>query len=75
MRRKLRSMLEPRAALGAGRIAQARMPRKTADLEIPESELAEQRKPHVFGAQNERGWLGVYQRAVAPVHKEAVLTR
>jgi hypothetical protein len=25
------------------------------------------------GAQNQRGWLGVYQRTVAPVHEGAVL--
>jgi dihydroxy-acid dehydratase len=50
--------------------------RKVVDLEVPEAELAERRKkPHVFGAQNERGWLRVYQRTVAPVHEGAVLSR
>jgi len=29
----------------------------------------------VFGAQNERGYLSVYQRTVQPVHKGAVLSR
>jgi len=50
--------------------------RKVVDLDVPESVLAERRKsPGVFGAQNERGWLDVYQRTVAPVHKGAVLKR
>jgi dihydroxy-acid dehydratase len=48
--------------------------RKTVDLEVAEEVLAERRKtPRVFGAQNLHGWLGVYQRTVAPVHKGAVL--
>jgi hypothetical protein len=36
--------------------------------------LAKRRK-HLptFGAQNQTGWLGVYQRTVSPVHKGAVL--
>jgi hypothetical protein len=38
--------------------------------------LAERRKtPRSFGAHDQRGWLGVYQRTVAPVHEGAVLTR
>jgi dihydroxy-acid dehydratase len=50
--------------------------RKAVDLEVPEAVLAERRKaPKVFGAQHQRGWLGVYQRTVAPVHEGAVLTR
>ena len=48
--------------------------RKVVDLEVPESVLAERRKSaRVFGAQDQRGWLGVYQRTVAPVHEGAVL--
>jgi dihydroxy-acid dehydratase len=48
--------------------------RKTVDLEVPESVLAERRKTvRTFGAQDQRGWLGVYQRTVAPVHEGAVL--
>ena len=66
----------PLAFVENGDIISIDVTRKTVDLEVPESELAERRKkPHVFGAQNERGWLGVYQRTVAPVHKGAVLTR
>ena len=39
--------------------------RKVVDLEVPEAVLAERRKqPRVFGAQDERGWLRVYQRTV-----------
>lgn len=47
---------------------------KTVDLDVPEAVLEERRKsPHVFGSRNERGWLAVYQRTVAPVHEGAVL--
>jgi dihydroxy-acid dehydratase len=50
--------------------------RKVVDLEVDEAVLAERRKsPRVFGAQNEQGWLKVYQRTVAPVHRGAVLAR
>lgn len=50
--------------------------RKVVDLDVQEAVLAERRKqPRVFGAQNERGWLGVYQRTVAPVHEGAVMAR
>jgi dihydroxy-acid dehydratase len=48
--------------------------RKVVDLEVPETVLAERRRvPRAFGAQNERGWLKVYQQSVAPVHEGAVL--
>ncbi|HEY9183440.1 MAG TPA: dihydroxy-acid dehydratase, partial [Gammaproteobacteria bacterium] len=48
--------------------------RKTVDLEVPDAVLAERRKiARSFGAHNQRGWLGVYQRTVAPVHEGAVL--
>jgi dihydroxy-acid dehydratase len=50
--------------------------RKVVDLEVGEAELAERRKtPHVYGSQGERGWLGVYQKTVTPVHRGAVLRR
>jgi dihydroxy-acid dehydratase len=50
--------------------------RKTVDLEVPDAVLAERRKTaRAFGAQDERGWLRVYQRTVLPVHKGAVLRR
>jgi dihydroxy-acid dehydratase len=48
--------------------------RKVVDLEVPEAVLAERRRtPKTFGAQGQRGWLGVYQHAVTPVHEGAVL--
>jgi dihydroxy-acid dehydratase len=44
------------------------------DLEVDEATLAERRKSaRAFGAQDERGWLAVYQRTVRPVHEGAVL--
>jgi dihydroxy-acid dehydratase len=47
---------------------------KRVDLEVPEAVMAQRRKKHPkFGAQNEHGWLSVYQRTVQPVHKGAVL--
>ena len=47
---------------------------KRVDLDVPEAILAQRRQePHRFGAQNEHGWLSVYQRTVKPVHKGAVL--
>jgi dihydroxy-acid dehydratase len=50
--------------------------RKTVDLEVPESQLAERREQRrSFGSQGEMGWLRVYQRTVEPVHKGAVLRR
>ena len=50
--------------------------KKRVDLHVPETVLEERRKKHtVFGAQNERGYLSVYQRTVQPVHKGAVLSR
>ena len=48
--------------------------RTVVDLEVPESVLGERRKTvRVLGALDQRGWLGVYQRTVAPVHEGAVL--
>jgi dihydroxy-acid dehydratase len=48
--------------------------RKVVDLEVPEAVLAERRRvPKTFGAQGQRGWLGVYQHVVTPVHEGAVL--
>jgi dihydroxy-acid dehydratase len=66
----------PLAYLENGDMIVIDVQRKAVDLEVPEAVLAERRKsPRVFGAQNERGWLAVYQRTVAPVHKGAVLRR
>ena len=47
---------------------------RAVDLEVPEDVLARRREqPRSFGSTGERGWLGVYQRTVQPVHKGAVL--
>jgi dihydroxy-acid dehydratase len=47
---------------------------KVVDLEVEEAVLAERRRtPKAFGAQGQRGWLGVYQHVVTPVHQGAVL--
>jgi dihydroxy-acid dehydratase len=64
----------PLAYLENGDIISIDVRRKVVDLEVPEAVLAErQRTPRTFGAQGQRGWLGVYQHAVTPVHKGAVL--
>jgi dihydroxy-acid dehydratase len=64
----------PLALLESGDTISIDVARKTVDLEVDEAVLAERRK-HVkpFGAQNQTGWLGVYQRTVSPVHEGAVL--
>jgi dihydroxy-acid dehydratase len=64
----------PLALLEQGDTIAIDVTRKAVDLMVDEAVLEERRK-HVqpFGAQNETGWLGVYQRTVSPVHKGAVL--
>ena len=48
--------------------------RRVVDLEVTEEEMARRRRqPRAFGSTGERGWLGVYQRTVRPVHEGAVL--
>jgi dihydroxy-acid dehydratase len=66
----------PLALLENGDTISIDVNRKTVDLEVDDAVLEERRK-HVrpFGAQNERGWLGVYQRTVGPVHEGAVLDK
>jgi dihydroxy-acid dehydratase len=50
--------------------------RRTVDHELDAPTLAaRQSEPRVFGAQDEHGWLDVYQRTVRPVHEGAVLGR
>jgi hypothetical protein len=45
------------------------------NLEVPEALLQARRQQNrVFGAQNQSGYLGIYQRLVQPVHKGATLT-
>jgi len=64
----------PLALLENGDTISIDVTRKVVDLEVDAAVLEERRK-HVkpFGAQNQTGWLGVYQRNVTPVHKGAVL--
>ncbi len=64
----------PLAYLENGDVISIDVRRRVVDLEVPEAVLAERRRvPKTFGAQGQRGWLGVYQRVVTPVHEGAVL--
>lgn len=66
----------PLAYLDAGDVIAIDVERKRVDLEVDESVLSARRAtPRAFGAQNEHGWLRVYQQTVQPVHKGAVLGR
>jgi dihydroxy-acid dehydratase len=68
--------LGPLAFVENGDIVSIDVRRKVVDLEVPDTVLAERRKtPRHFGATPQHGWLGVYQRTVAPVHEGAVLRR
>ena len=64
----------PLAYVENGDVISIDVRRKAVDLEVPEAVLAERRRvPKTFGAQGQRGWLGVYQHVVTPVHEGAVL--
>jgi dihydroxy-acid dehydratase len=64
----------PMALLENGDTIAIDVTKKTVDLIVDDAVLEERRKhPKTFGAQNQTGWLGVYQRTVTPVHKGAVL--
>jgi dihydroxy-acid dehydratase len=64
----------PLAYVENGDVISIDVRRKVVDLEVPEAVLADRRRtPRTFGAQGQRGWLGVYQHAVTPVHQGAVL--
>lgn len=64
----------PMALLENGDTITIDVTKKTVDLEVDETVLAERAKNlPVFGAQNQTGWLAVYQRTVSPVHEGAVL--
>ncbi len=66
----------PLAFVVAGDTISIDVERKAVDLEVDEAELVERMKTRpVLGAQDQRGWLGVYQRTVTPVHRGAVLRR
>ena len=48
---------------------------RTVDLVLPEAELAARRaRLHAPAASQEKGWLGIYLRNVAPLPKGGVLT-
>jgi dihydroxy-acid dehydratase len=66
----------PLALLENGDTIAIDVTKKTVDLKVDDAILAERRKHlKAFGAQNQTGWLGVYQRTVAPVHEGAVLNK
>ncbi|HEU4619597.1 MAG TPA: dihydroxy-acid dehydratase, partial [Gammaproteobacteria bacterium] len=70
----------PLAVVENGDIISIDVERRAVDLEVPDAVLEERRKAlqaagQPFGARNQRGWLGVYQKTVSPVHKGAVLGR
>jgi dihydroxy-acid dehydratase len=66
----------PLAFVENGDVISIDLERKVVDLEVAESVLAERRRtPQAFGAQDQHGWLGVYQKSVSPVHEGAVLGR
>jgi dihydroxy-acid dehydratase len=66
----------PLALVEKGDIVSIDVKTREVNLEVPEAELDKRRaRIGTFGAQNERGWLSVYQRTVQPVHKGAVLLK
>jgi dihydroxy-acid dehydratase len=66
----------PLALLENGDTIAIDVTKKTVDLKVDDAVLVERRKHlKTFGAQNQTGWLGVYQRTVAPVHEGAVLNK
>jgi dihydroxy-acid dehydratase len=66
----------PLALVENGDLIEIDVERGIVDLLVDDAVLEERRRhPGVFGAQDERGWLRVYQRTVSPVHKGAVLRR
>ncbi len=66
----------PMALLENGDIISIDVTRKVVDLEVDEAVLAKRRgEVRQFGAQNQTGWLAVYQRTVSPVHEGAVLAK
>ena len=66
----------PLALVENGDIVSIDVKAREVNLEVPAAELEKRRaRMGAFGAQNERGWLSVYQRTVQPVHKGAVLIK
>jgi dihydroxy-acid dehydratase len=66
----------PLALLEKGDVISIDVEKREVNLEVPAAELEARRaRMGKFGAQNERGWLSVYQRTVRPVHEGAVLMK
>jgi len=66
----------PLALVEKGDIISIDVTKREVNLEVPAVELEARRaRMGKFGAQNERGWLSVYQRTVRPVHEGAVLMK
>jgi dihydroxy-acid dehydratase len=66
----------PLALVEDGDIVSIDVAKREVNLEVaPEVLEARRQRMGTFGAQNERGWLSVYQRTVQPVHKGAVLLK
>lgn len=66
----------PIALVENGDIVSIDVKTREVNLEVA-PEVLEVRRARIgkFGAQNERGWLSVYQRTVQPVHRGAVLMK
>ena len=66
----------PLALVEKGDIVSIDVKKREVNLEVPAAALEARRaRMGKFGAQNERGWLSVYQRTVRPVHEGAVLMK
>ena len=65
----------PLALLDAGDMISLDVEKREVNLEVPEAVLQTRKKENrQFGAQDQGGYLGIYQRLVQPVHKGATLT-
>jgi dihydroxy-acid dehydratase len=66
----------PLALVEKGDLISIDVKKREVNLEVPAAALEARRaRMGKFGAQNERGWLSVYQRTVRPVHEGAVLMK
>ena len=66
----------PLALVEKGDLISIDVKKREVNLEVPAAALEARRaRMGKFGAQNERGWLSVYQRTVRPVHEGAVLIK
>jgi dihydroxy-acid dehydratase len=65
----------PLAFVEDGDMISIDLERRTVDLEVADAVLAARRTTAPSFVTAEKGWLGIYQRTVMPVHKGAVLRR